>query len=251
MSRRADATRSTLTFVEHDHSPEAIRARLARGHRPSYVRDWIYGGIDGGVTTFAIVASVVGSGLPRAAILILGVANVIADGFSMAASNFSGTRAEEHERRQLESVERRHIDLDPEGEREEIRQIFAANGLGGEDLERVVAAVTADENRWVRMMLAHEYGLASGVRNPWRAASATFAAFTLCGLVPLLPFIVELQDAFLSAMVLTGVVFFAVGAARSRFSPYSWWRAGAETLAVGSAAAGLAYAAGTLLRVAL
>jgi len=237
-----------LRIVEHDHSPDAIRTRLAEGHRPSYLRDWIYGAIDGGVTTLAVVSGVVGGGLPASVILILGTANVVADGFSMAASNYAGTRAEHEERHHLESVERRHIDQDPDGEREEIRQIFSANGIDGEDLERLVTAVTADEQRWVRLMLAHEYGLPSNVRHPLKAAATTFAAFTVCGLIPLAPYVIGADEAFRLAVVLTLVVFFLVGAAKSRFSSISWWRSGLETLAIGAAAAFMAYAVGMLLR---
>jgi vacuolar iron transporter family protein len=235
-------------IVEHDHTPDAIRNRLTEGRPPSYLRDWIYGAIDGGVTTFAIVSGVVGGGLPRSAILILGAANVIADGFSMAASNYAGSRAEQQERHHLEAVERRHIVVDPDGEREEIRQIFSANGIHGEDLERVVTAVTADEQRWVRLMLMHEYGLSSEVRHPLKAAAATFAAFLVCGLIPLLPYVAGVEDAFPVSLFLTLAVFFLVGTAKSGFSTASWWRSGAETLAIGAGAALLAYAVGVALR---
>jgi VIT1/CCC1 family predicted Fe2+/Mn2+ transporter len=234
--------------VEHDHSPEAIRLRLERGHRPSYVRDWIYGGIDGAVTTFAIVSGIVGGGVPRSAILILGAANLLADGFSMAASNYSGTRAEHDERRLLEAIERRHIHSDPEGEREEIRQIFAAQGVEGDDLERLADVVTSNEDRWVELMLVHEYGLAAELRDPMKAASATFAAFVVCGLAPLVPYLAGMNDAFTVAVVLTCCVFFGVGAAKSRVSPSSWWRSGLETFAIGAVAALLAFGAGALLR---
>jgi hypothetical protein len=83
--------------MEHDHTREAIRRRLAAGPRLNYLRDWIYGGIDGAVTTFAIVSGVVGAEFSSVVILVLGFANLLADGFSMAASNFSGTRAEREE----------------------------------------------------------------------------------------------------------------------------------------------------------
>ncbi len=69
--------------LEHGHTPEAVRLRLERGARINYLRDWIYGAIDGGVTTFAIVAGVVGANLPSAVVLLLGFANLVADGFAM------------------------------------------------------------------------------------------------------------------------------------------------------------------------
>ena len=87
--------------MEHGHSREAIARRLARPPSVSYLRDWVYGGIDGAVTTFAIVAGVVGADLSNRVVLILGLANVVADGFSMAASNFSGTRTELEEKAHL------------------------------------------------------------------------------------------------------------------------------------------------------
>jgi VIT1/CCC1 family predicted Fe2+/Mn2+ transporter len=234
--------------MEHDHSPEAIQVRLAVAPRHTYLRDWVYGGIDGAVTTFAVVAGVMGAELSPGIVLVLGVANLVADGFSMAVSNYLGTRTERDELHYWEAVEHRHIDTTPEGEREEVRQIFRQKGLTGDDLERVVAAITADRARWVRTMLAEEYGLPPQVRSPWRAALSTFSAFMLCGVAPLLPFGAGVPDAFGWAIALTAGVFFAVGAARSRWSLAPWWRAGLSTLGVGMAAAALAFGVGVLLK---
>jgi VIT1/CCC1 family predicted Fe2+/Mn2+ transporter len=238
-------------LMEHEHSPEAIRARLATEPRHTYLRDWVYGGIDGAVTTFAIVSGVMGAELSPGIVLVLGVANLVADGFSMAASNYAGTRTEHDELRYWEAVEHRHVDTVPDGEREEVRQIFRQKGLTGEDLERVVAAITADRVRWVRTMLAEEYGLPRQVRSPSRAALSTFSAFVLCGLAPLVPFAVGLPWAFELAIALTAGVFFTIGAARSRWSPNPWWRSGLSTLGMGMTAAGLAYGVGAWLKILL
>ena len=72
--------------IEHSHSRQEIRLRLAQDKKPNYIRDWVYGGIDGTVTTFAVVAGVVGAQLSANIIIILGIANLLADGLSMAAS---------------------------------------------------------------------------------------------------------------------------------------------------------------------
>jgi VIT1/CCC1 family predicted Fe2+/Mn2+ transporter len=234
--------------LEHDHSEDGIRQRLAEDSRPNYLRDWVYGGIDGAVTTFAIVAGVVGAALSTKVILILGLANLLADGFSMAASNYSGTKTEVDDMKRLREVERKHIRMAPDGERQEIRQILRNKGLEGAALEQAVHAITSNEETWVNTMLVEEYGVAPVIRDPLRSAFATFAAFVLCGAVPLLAFLTPLDDQFTVSLVMTAAVFFAIGTAKSVWSLQPWWRSGIETLAIGLAAAGMAYMVGYLLR---
>ena len=235
--------------LEHSHDPEHIAQRLANGPTASYLRDWVYGGIDGSITTFAIVAGVIGAELPARVVLILGVVNVLADGFSMAAANFSSTRTEVEEYQHKRSMEERHIDLHPDGEREEVRQIFEAKGFAGRDLDRVVNIITAERERWIDMMMTEEHGLPAIARSPAKAALASFAAFLLCGLVPILPFAVAAPNAIVISAAMTALVFFAIGSVRSLWSPKSWWLAGLETLLIGISAAGVAYLAGDFLKV--
>lgn len=232
---------------EHDHDPESIRLRIAAKPTALYLRDWIYGGIDGAVTTFAVVAGVAGADLAVSIILILGVANLVADGFSMAAGNYSGTKAERDDAERVLAMERRHIRELPEGEREEVRQIFAAKGFEGTELESAVAVITANEERWARTMLVEEHGLAPVERSPWIAAAATFSAFLICGVVPLLPYF--FGGGLVLSTVMTGTVFFAIGSAKSRWLLAPWWRSGTETLAIGLVAAGLAYGIGWALKL--
>ncbi len=234
--------------MEHTHTHDAIRERLAAGPRQSYLQDWVYGGIDGTVTTFAIVSGVVGARLAPRVIVILGLANVIADGLAMAASNFLATRAEHEAFRYAELIEHRHIETCPDGEREEVREIFRGHGLHGDLLERVVETITANRGRWVRVMLRDEYGLPAVVRSPWRAAASTFSAFLLCGVVPLGPFITGRTNAFQIAIGATALAFVLVGALKSRWSIRPWWRSPTETLAIGGAAAAVAYGIGAWLR---
>ena len=233
--------------LEHDHTREGIRARLAGDVRRNYLRDWIYGGIDGTITTFAIIAGVVGAGLPGAVVLVLGLANLAADGFAMGAANYSGTKAELDEYRRLLAVEHKHIALVPSGEREEIRQIFAGKGFAGAELERIVAVMTSDEDRWAKTMAVEEYGLSPVVRSPIRAALNTSAAFVLCGLVPLASYLVA-PHGIAACVAATGLVFFAIGALKSRWSLAGWARSGAETLLIGMSAAALAFCIGFGLR---
>lgn len=241
--------------LREEHTREAIEQRLADGPLHSYLSDWVYGAIDGTVTTFAVVAGVMGAGLSTGVILILGIANLLADGFSMAVSNYLGTSAEEERRQKLRRAELEHIKLHPHGEREEIRQIFAAKGFNGEDLERAVETITADVDRWVDTMLTDEHGIALVGPNPFRAAWTTFWAFVVVGAIPLLAFSyryfdrdLEIETAFTVSTLMTGLAFFCVGALKSRFVDQAWWRGGVVTLGVGGLAAAIAYGTGVLLR---
>lgn len=234
--------------MEHEHSPDAIRKRLERGPGHNYLRDWIYGGIDGAVTTLAVVTGVAGAQLSKWIILALGFANLFADGFSMAASNYLGTKAELDDWRRLERIENRHIEVAPEGEREEVRQIFARKGFEGADLQRIVELVTADRERWIQTMLTDEYGLPHEIRSPWIAAICTFTSFLLCGSVPVLPFVLGMEQSLAVSAILTGIVFVAIGSIKSKWSTSSWWSSGLATLFVGAIAALLAYFAGVIVK---
>ena len=240
--------------LEKDHTPHAIRRRLGREPSPSYLHDFIYGAVDGAVTTFAVVAGVAGADLDETVVIILGGANLIADGFSMAVSNFLGSRAERQQRELAHREEHRQIRLVPEGEREEIRQIFAAKGFEGDDLERAVEVITSDHDVWVETMMRDELGYGSNVGSEYRAALATLVAFLTIGFLPLMVYVYDLAapgdvtDPFFWSAVMTGVAFFVVGALKSRFVAQSWLRSGLETLAVGGLAAVLAYAAGAFLQ---
>ncbi len=228
--------------LEHSHTQEEIRARLGHGPRSNYLRDWIYGGIDGAVTTFAIVAGVVGADLSTTVVLLLGFANLLADGFAMAASNYSGTKAERDDFDRILGIESKHIALVPEGEREEIRQIFAAKGFIGDDLERIVTVITSDRALWAKTMAVEEYGLSPTPRSPALAALSTFAAFITCGLVPLVTYLSP--GGLAACLAATGATFFGVGAIKSRWSPLTWWRSGLETFIIGLSAAAMAFAVG-------
>ncbi len=234
--------------IEHGHQADEILHRLAHKPKRNYLRDWIYGGIDGAVTTFAIVSGVKGAHLSVQVILILGLANVIADGFSMAAANYLGTRSEREEYHYYESYERKQIKRVPLGETEEIRQIYRNKGFSGLALDKAVELITADEDRWVETMMQEEYGLTPVLRSAWKSAWATFLSFMICGLCPLLPFLLNLPNPFIFSMILVGVVFLGVGAMKSLLSVEPMYKAALLTLALGSVAAALAYGVGAFLQ---
>jgi VIT1/CCC1 family predicted Fe2+/Mn2+ transporter len=245
---------SSRAALEASHTPAAIRARFDSDPTYSHLRDFVYGAIDGIVTTFAVVAGAAGADLSGGVVIVLGLANLVADGLSMAASNFLGTKAEHQLRDRVRLGEARHVALHPVGEREEIRQIFAAKGFAGPDLDRVVDVITADRERWIETMLTEEYGMSALGPSPWRAGVATFVAFVGAGSLPLVVYLGEflvpgrVNAPFLWSTLLAGLGFACVGAVKGRFVGRSPLWSGLETLAIGGIAAATAYGIGSALR---
>lgn len=240
--------------LHRTHTPEAVARRLDRGPTTSYARELVYGAVDGAVTTFAVIAGAEGASVSSAIVLVLGLANLLADGFSMAVGNYLGVRTSEERRSRVRAQELDHIARVPEGEREEVRQIYAAKGLAGADLERVVDVVTEDRERWVETMLTEEHGFAPLPADPRRTALATFVAFCVAGLVPLVPFVVEavadwpIGDPFLSSAVATALAFLAIGVGRGVVADVPKGPMAVKTFALGATAAAIAYGVGYLLR---
>ncbi len=238
--------------LDADHTPAAIRRRLREATAHSYLRDFVLGAMDGTVTTFAVVAGVAGAGLPRGVAIVLGLANLLGDGFSMAAGNYLSTKTDRQVVERARREEEQHVEQVPEGEREEVRQIFAAKGFSGPMLDEVVNVITTDRRRWVDTMLTEEHGLRLESPSALRAATATFAAFVTIGIIPLLPFFIGVQDRphliFAISAAATAVSFLLVGIARGVVLGESLLRSGLETLAIGGVTALLSYGVGVGMR---
>jgi VIT1/CCC1 family predicted Fe2+/Mn2+ transporter len=245
--------RSEKHRLEQEHTEQRIRDRLQKDNESGYLPDFIYGAIDGTVTTFAVVSGVAGASLSSDIVIILGFANLIGDGFSMAASNYLGTRVERQLHDKARAVEEHEIHVHPDGEREEIRQIFAGKGFEGEDLDRAVEIITADRKRWVETMLTDELGLSLTKRSPMKAALSTLVAFLVVGFIPLLAFVAQtiiptaFTQPYLASCLLTAIAFFTVGAVKSQFVEQGWVWSGLETVGLGGSAALLAYLVGAAL----
>ncbi len=232
------------------HTDEAIAERLAASTRHSYVGDFILGAIDGLVTTFAIVASVAGAGLRSELALVLGVANLLADGFSMAAGNYLKAKADREAVEKMRKMEEVHIDLIPEGEKEEVRQIYINKGFKkGAVLEKIVRVITKDKKRWIDEMLIGEWGLQLEHPSPWRAGLVTMLAFSAIGAVPLVPFVFFIggslpADVFMYSATITLITFFIVGYCKGVVLEQPCIKSGLETFIVGAIASAMAFIVG-------
>lgn len=233
--------------LEHSHDPAAIRKRLNEEPAPSYLRDAILGGIDGCVTTVAVIASVAGAGLPGMIAFVLGIASLIADAFSMGVSNYQAVKSDDDARDRLRDQEARHIEIDPGGEREEIRQIFRQKGFEGETLEKIVQTISSNKRLWINTMIQEEFGHPLSGPSPWKAALATFSVFIGVGLIPLLPFLAPFlagtQMFYISGTVAI-LSLFGIGWFKGVILGMGRFRAGFETLAMGGGAALLAFLLG-------
>ena len=182
----------------------------------AYLGEFVYGGIDGSVTTFAVVAGAVGAGLESSIIIILGFANLLADGFAMSVGAYLSTKSERDNYQKHKKVEYWEVENLPEAEREEVREIYRAKGFEGPLLEQVVEVITADKDRWVDVMMKDELGMIEEEKSPLVMGAVTYFSFVLIGIVPLMVYVWDYLgnfpgNLFFWACVLTGLVFFIIG----------------------------------------
>lgn len=234
-----------------EHQPDVIRKRLNTTVKSQNISDAILGSIDGCVTTFAVVSGAFGAGFSSTVALVLGFANLFADGFSMAVSNFESIKAQREYIEDIIHNEEEHINRIPEGEREEIRQIFRNKGFEGAILEEIVNTISSNQKLWIETMLTEEHGVHKASANPWKSALVTFLAFLAAGSIPLLPLFYaewEIEQQFITSAILAGMVFFSIGMLKSILFRKPPLFSGLSTLLNGSMAAGLAYLTGYFLR---
>lgn len=236
------------------YDDEDVRKEHGLGEGYNWVTDFVYGGIDGAVTTFAVVAGVEGASLSLPIILILGFANLFADGFSMAVGKYSSDKAELEQYEKVRNIEFRHLKEKTQHEREEIREIMAGYGFKGKELDRAVEIVTSDPEVWVDLMMRNEFNMTKENVAPVKGALSTFLSFILIGFIPLLGYtfkgVLPLNDnqTFIFTCIATLIALFIVGAVKSKFTIRNWIISGLETMSIGAVAAAIAYFVGYFLR---
>lgn len=222
--------------------------------RKDYISEFVYGGIDGAITTFAVVAGAEGANLGIAVVIILGLANLIADGFSMSVGNYFSTKAERDSFEKHKAIEYWEIENLREREVEEIREIYAAKGFSGDLLDRVVEVITSNKEVWVDTMMKEELEMVKSDKSPLSTATATFISFIIVGAVPLLSYVfagretdADNSSLFVYSCILTGVALAFVGSLKSMVTEKNMFRGVAETVLLGGLAAALAYLVGDVL----
>lgn len=228
---------------------------LFHGHPAfKYLEDFVYGGIDGAVTTFAVVAGVQGASLASSIVIILGIANLMADGFSMAVGNYLSGRAKSQRYDRMLEREDWEIDNLPDREVEEIRDIFRKKGFEGHLLEEVTKKITSKRDVWLDTMMVDELGMIRESKTPIYAALTTFVAFSVVGSIPLIPYVggvvvhLKSPDYFLASILMTGIALGIVGWIKGMVVGLSKIRGAVETMLVGGIAAAVSYTVGYLLK---
>ncbi|MFN3939048.1 MAG: VIT1/CCC1 transporter family protein [Chitinophagales bacterium] len=217
-----------------------------------YLPEFVYGGIDGSVTTFAVVAGSAGAGLSGDIVIILGFANLLADGFSMSVGAYLSARSSIDMYKKHRRTEYWEVENIPLTEQEEIRQIYRAKGFEGQLLEDVVAKITEDKDRWVDTMMKEELEMIPDPKSPFVIGAATFVSFFTVGLTPLIVFVADYfipiqKNLFFVSSGLTVLAFIIIGYLKANVTETSRRRGIAETLSLGIIAAVLAYFVGDFL----
>ncbi len=218
-----------------------------------HLGEFVYGGIDGSVTTFAVVAGAAGAELGSAVVIILGFANLFADGFSMSIGSYLSTKSERDNYRKHQKVEYWEVDNLPEAERQEVREIYQAKGFEGELLEQVVAKITEDRDRWVDVMMKEELEMMKEQKSPLAMGLVTFISFIVIGFIPLLVYVYDyltddaVSQNFLIACIFTSLAFIGIGWLKAVVTQTNRWKGILETLGLGASAAVLAYWVGDVL----
>jgi len=218
-------------------------------HRQTnWLRDVILGGQDGLVNILGIILGVIAGGGSKAVLLAAGFAAAITESISMGAVGYTSAVSERDYYQAERARESAEIDATPEAERQEIRDIYAAKGFAGELLDRVVDTITANRDSWLATMMDEELHL-QPVQTPdiMRSAVVITIATLIGHFIPLLPFVwLSRTTALITAIVLSALVLFGVGAYESVTLVGDWRKNGLKMVVIGLGAAAIGFLIGRL-----
>jgi DNA damage-binding protein 1 len=221
------------------------------------VKPFVFGGVDGVSTVFAVLAGGCGVRLEPWYLLAMGAANVLAGAFSMAVGEYLSSVGERDVAQREMDRERWEVQNYPQGEIAEMRQLYMQNGLSSEDADTVAKILSKYEDFWVEHMLLTEIGmLPPDDENPLKASCVMFISFFIFGSLPLVVFGIcnyhfmvacspdcdadEMLPFYISA-AFTLVALFMLGAIKSGIADQGILSGGLLMAVQGSTAGALAY----------
>jgi len=240
------------------HDIKQVSKEQHKGEAGEYVQSIVFGGLDGIITTFAVVAAAAATGLTYGMILIIGFANLVGDAFGMGVGDFISSKAEDdHEisERKREAWELENL---REVERDEMIQIYVAKGVLREDAVEVVdLLLNASKSAFLDVMMVEELGIMPKEvgTEAWKGGLITFGSFMILGGIPMLPYLFsgtysrvgKLDDVFGAAVALFSISLFTLGAFKGHITGKKWWKTGITMLINGGLTTFVAYLLGTLL----
>jgi VIT1/CCC1 family predicted Fe2+/Mn2+ transporter len=217
------------------------------------LRAAVFGVNDGLVSNASLILGVAGAAAESTTVLLSGIAGLLAGAFSMAAGEYVSVRSQREFYEYQIALEREELDQYPQEEAAELALIYQAKGIPAEESRRLAKALIQDPDKALDTLAREELGLnPAELGSPWGAAIASFLAFSVGALVPLLPYILLAGGAALQGTIaVTAVCLFGVGAAISLFTGKQAWYGGLRMLAIGGAAGAATWSIGHLLGVAL
>jgi VIT1/CCC1 family predicted Fe2+/Mn2+ transporter len=232
----------------------AIRHREYKHHTERHVaaganlRDVMLGLNDGLVASFAVTSGIAGAFAESRVVLMAGLAEMLGGAVSMGLAAFISARSQIEFYQSEVDRERYEIKRFPDHERDEIRGIYRQKGFSGPLLDQIVAHITGDPDRWAEVMMREELGFTEeNFESPFKSSMVVGASYLIGAAVPVAPylFIAPAVGVVVSAII-TVLVLFAVGAAKTIITSRSWWRSGIESMLTGIAAGAVTYGAGCL-----
>jgi VIT1/CCC1 family predicted Fe2+/Mn2+ transporter len=229
------------------------------GGRGKYLKSIVYGGLDGIITTFAVVSGVAGAALSSKVILILGAANLFADGIAMAFGDFLSAKAENEFNTTERKREQKKLENCPASEQKELAKIYQKRGLSKDDSVTLVNILENYPDVMLDAMMVEELGILENDKSPLSNAIATLLSFVFFGSFPLLVYFISEfslfgdlgvyleQNALLIACSITGLTLFSLGATKAKVTGQNRLRSGNEMLVIGGVAAAVAYGIGAFL----
>ncbi len=217
-----------------------------------YLGEFVYGGIDGAVTTFAVVSGAVGAGLNNKIIIILGFANLLADGFAMSVGAYLSSKSVKDNYNKHKAIEYWEVDHLPDLERKEVEDIYRNKGFDGGLLQQVVDTITADKDRWVDVMMKDELKMSEERKSPFIMGFVTYISFISIGIIPLIIYVWDYiatfpGNLFVWTSILTSIGFILIGFLKTYVTQTSKLKGILETLVLGVLAAMVSYFVGDIL----
>ena len=238
---------------------EHLRKEHKRNAFSQYLREIVYGGNDGIVTTFAVVAGFAGaqkdpsvSVVPVVSVLLFGLANLFADGLSMSLGSFLSLRADQDVYRNEKAKEAHEITHSPENEFAETVEILKRKHFSSHDAQAIAKLYKKNPAYWTEFMMDDELEMANPEKEkPLSVALSTFIAFVGFGFIPLLPYVAGAgtRSVFNLSIVFTGAALLLLGLLRASVTMQKPLRGVVETLLVGGGSASVAYLVGTFFRL--